>query len=296
MTTNQIAKAPRPPTFLGIGSQNCGTTWATACLAQHPDIFIPDRKEISYFDVDYYRGWDWYLSYFAIPENYSAWGEWSPGYICRDQAFERVTKQLENIRVIALFRNPVDRLFSHYWRFRAEGATHKPLLQAIDSNKEFIRMSLYADDWGKWLRHYGNDNCHAMIFEDLLRNPLAEYKKLFSFLGVDAAFEPDLEAAKQRQNAIQLNRRQWLMDGVAYCRTSLQKLGLSPLVGFAKRVGVRKLLISMAQPSSNGYRGKSLTLSERQMLYEKYFENDVTKLEMLLGNRDLSIWSPTETP
>ncbi len=38
------------PDFLCIGAQKAGTTWLWRNLAQHPDIWMPPRKELHYFD------------------------------------------------------------------------------------------------------------------------------------------------------------------------------------------------------------------------------------------------------
>lgn len=38
------------PTFLGIGAQKAGTTWLHKQLTQHPEIWMPPRKEIHFFD------------------------------------------------------------------------------------------------------------------------------------------------------------------------------------------------------------------------------------------------------
>ena len=39
------------PNFLGIGAARAGTTWIARNLAQHPDIFIPYKKELHFFDT-----------------------------------------------------------------------------------------------------------------------------------------------------------------------------------------------------------------------------------------------------
>lgn len=38
------------PDFLGIGAQRSGTTWLTGNLRRHPEIWVPPKKEIHYFD------------------------------------------------------------------------------------------------------------------------------------------------------------------------------------------------------------------------------------------------------
>lgn len=261
------------------------------CLAQHPDVFIPERKELSFFDVDYGRGWDWYVSYFDNASHRKMKGEWSPGYICREHVFERITEALPDIKVIVLFRNPMDRLFSHYWRYRSAGAVYLPLLEAVRKEEGFVRMSLYANDWERWLNHYGRDRCYAMVFEDLIRNPLAELQKLFCFLDIDGSFEPDLEHAKRRQNAIQLNRHQWLMDGIAWLRPRMRKMGLSSVITLGKHWHLDKVLRRTAHPQK-GYGRQSLTLDEKQFLYQEFFVDDIAKLQSILDDRDLSIWIP----
>lgn len=48
------------PDFYGIGVQKAGTTWLHAQLSKHPDIFMPNLKEIQYFNHLYipdHRGW-----------------------------------------------------------------------------------------------------------------------------------------------------------------------------------------------------------------------------------------------
>ena len=38
------------PDFLGIGAPRAGTTWLWTVLRQHPQIWMPPRKELHYFD------------------------------------------------------------------------------------------------------------------------------------------------------------------------------------------------------------------------------------------------------
>src|SRR5437879_9455796 len=38
-----------PPTFVGIGSLRCGSTWLYQVLKCHPDIRLSDRKEMNFF-------------------------------------------------------------------------------------------------------------------------------------------------------------------------------------------------------------------------------------------------------
>ncbi|MBU3665937.1 MAG: sulfotransferase [Chthoniobacterales bacterium] len=43
--------------FLGIGAQRAGTTWIHSCLRHHPELWLPNAKEIHYFDRLVRHGW-----------------------------------------------------------------------------------------------------------------------------------------------------------------------------------------------------------------------------------------------
>ena len=42
-----------PPFFVGVGAQKAGTTWLHDQLARHPEVALPPRKEVHYFDSVY---------------------------------------------------------------------------------------------------------------------------------------------------------------------------------------------------------------------------------------------------
>ena len=46
----QPMNSPAPLDFLGIGAPRAGTTWLWTVLRQHPQIWMPPRKELHYFD------------------------------------------------------------------------------------------------------------------------------------------------------------------------------------------------------------------------------------------------------
>ena len=52
------------PNFLVIGAQRAGTTWLYECLREHPEIFLPETKELHYFDLNHEKGDEWYFQHF----------------------------------------------------------------------------------------------------------------------------------------------------------------------------------------------------------------------------------------
>lgn len=47
-----------PPHFIGIGAQKAGTTWLAHQISRHPDVWMPPRKELHYFDFWMNSRWE----------------------------------------------------------------------------------------------------------------------------------------------------------------------------------------------------------------------------------------------
>ncbi len=99
------------PDFLIIGTQRGGTTSLFSLLSAHPGIFMPEEKEVHYFDLNYEKGIDWYTAKFpAHPrETKVISGEASPYYLYHPHVPARVAKDLPEVKLIALLRDPVNR-------------------------------------------------------------------------------------------------------------------------------------------------------------------------------------------
>ena len=54
------------PDFIIIGAQKGGTSSLFSYLNQHPQLQLPDKKEIHFFDNDYQKGISWYRSHFPM--------------------------------------------------------------------------------------------------------------------------------------------------------------------------------------------------------------------------------------
>src|SRR5206468_1500784 len=90
-----------------------------------------DRKEVHYFDYQYFKGEDWYRSHFPSKREQTRFatehgqpfltGEGSPSYISHMWAPVRVARALPDVRLIVALRNPVDRAYSHFQMSRRAG-------------------------------------------------------------------------------------------------------------------------------------------------------------------------------
>lgn len=69
------------PDFLCIGSQRAGTTWLHECLREHPDLFLPEQKELHFFNSSFDKGLEYYSSMFkGGVYGEQKFGEISPNY------------------------------------------------------------------------------------------------------------------------------------------------------------------------------------------------------------------------
>jgi len=120
-----------------------GTTSLYAYLTDSPDVVGALRKEIHFFDLNYSKGWTWYLAHFPIQSSRSfLTGEASPNYIFYAEAVQRIVEGLPEVKLIALLRNPVDRAYSDYQVAVVSGYETLPFEDAL--NRE---CKVHGDEW-----------------------------------------------------------------------------------------------------------------------------------------------------
>jgi len=203
------------PTFFLIGERKCGTSSLYRYLIHHPNILPCALKEPNFFG----KGADYVATHIAdywalFPEKESnqarsfVWPELNEAGILYEQEviiprianqnyitgeasantfFEveptLVKKYFPNIKLILLFRNPIDRAFSHhrmYQRFQAEGRVLKNRVHTFEEDisaemavvqaggqGEFISPSIYLPQLQKWVATFGPLAIRLYFAEDL---------------------------------------------------------------------------------------------------------------------------------
>src|SRR5262249_9523812 len=114
---NRSDEEPTLPNLLIIGARKAGTTSLHEYLSLHPQIFMSEEKELSFFDADgrWGRGIDWYKANFDA--RYPINGESSPQYSRYPRTPgvpERIKSVLGMPKIIYAIRDPVDRILSDY--------------------------------------------------------------------------------------------------------------------------------------------------------------------------------------
>ncbi|MEO6035849.1 MAG: sulfotransferase, partial [Verrucomicrobiota bacterium] len=179
------------PDFLGIGAPQSGTTWLYENLRCHPDIFMPERKELRYFEKNFYKS----LSLYYAPKFKKGFGkvkgEITPSYGKMPLARIRFIKKLIPIvKLILILRNPIDRIWAATRRAFAK-IPGKRLEEATES--EILASFHYAPrkentDFPKILDHWSSifpkEQLFVGFFEEITGDPQNLLRNIFSFLEV----------------------------------------------------------------------------------------------------------------
>jgi hypothetical protein len=219
------------PDFILIGAQRCGTTSLFRALMAHPQVVRPTfHKGVNYFDLNYYRGMDWYRGHFPIAEiarrRTARYGgpvlfEASGYYIYHPFALERAARDMPSVKLVAILRDPVERAFSAYKHERARGYERESFEKALELEDErligeidrmrgdlryesfchrhhsYRHRGQYAEQLERVYKLFPSDQLHVIESESFFDQPETEYGRLITFLGL-RPFQP---ASFDRYNA-----------------------------------------------------------------------------------------------
>ncbi len=287
------------PGFLCVGAAKSGTTSLHEILSAHPDIYLPERKEIHFFENDenYSKGLKWYEQYFLAYKNEKITGEITADYMFYDYVPKRIATALGNqVKLIYMLRDPVDRAYSEYLFNVRRGFFKGSFLQAIEHEKKFdptqfqnryfthIYRSMYAGHISNMFNEFNERaNHHFIIFEeDFKKNKEATFTNLFQFLDVpyhalqfDQVYKP---AYVPRFQSLQQ---------LVFKPNRLRKFVRRLLPSYKFRRKIKDQLLPAINKSSVAV--EKLDPVIKQELVKKYFYDDIQKTQDLI-QRDLSIW------
>ncbi len=294
------------PNFFIVGAPRAGTTSMDEYLRQHPEIFVPYVKEAHFFGRDltkiphpfFVLQQEDYLKLFRKARDYKAIGETSVMYLYSKTAAQEIKAFSPTAKIIIMLRNPVDMIYSHhshlYWagyepiRDFAQALAAEPLRkQGIQVPPHAnLREALFYRDTARYsgqimryIKIFGEENVHIVIFDDLKENLPGEYEKILSFLGVRKDFRPKFHIA----NANKEPRIPWLMPYIQNPPQVIQKLlGLLP-----HRMAL--LILQKAAALDTRMTSRPPMPSELRKRLIDEFVPEVERIEKLL-KRDLPHW------
>jgi hypothetical protein len=181
------------PNLIIIGGLKCGTTSLHHYLNLHPEIAMSRPKELNFFvaELNWPLGRDWYAGHFD--SRAPVRGESSPHYTNRP-AFAGVPERMrevlrEDVRLIYVVRDPVDRTLSHYLHNFGGGYDERPLAEALaDPESSYVTRSRYFFQVEPYLEAFGPDRTQILSREDLKSDRPETMRRAFAFCGVDPDF------------------------------------------------------------------------------------------------------------
>jgi hypothetical protein len=197
------------PNFIIIGTVRSGSTSLYYNICEHPSILSADYDEIGFFDSNYQLGINWYRSMFPTQKKmaelkektgFAITGEDTPFYFWKKEAAKRVLEDLPDVKIIAIFRNPIDRAYSNYnlgVRANTENLTFEDAIdeeirfleehtfrESIDRKRSYITKGIYEKQISLWFEIFSKEQIHILSTEDMKNNPQDTLRKIFQFLEI----------------------------------------------------------------------------------------------------------------
>jgi hypothetical protein len=198
---NSIPRS-RKPNFIGIGVQKCATSWLHEVLSAHDEVFTSDPKEIDFFSAFYDRGYEWYENHFVDGHSVAARGETSPSYFYHPSAPVRVKAYDPTLKIIVIFRDPVERAFSNHlhelrkWHFKSS----ERFEDGLENNPCYMEQSRYAKHLRSWYDAFPKAQVLPLILEEITGNPEVAIRQVYEFLGVDIHGKVDLTRTRSNES------------------------------------------------------------------------------------------------
>jgi len=296
-----IASHKRIPNFLIVGAAKAGTTSLYEYLRQHPDIFMPEWKELSFFIGDPFgplhrvRKPAYYYKVFSGAKKHKALGEASTSYLFDRAAPAIIKSKLGTAKILIILRDPVAMsysLFNHQSRKEGETITDFEAALAVEekrrkdpefkkkcygwhANYYYFQRGLYYEQVQRYLDTFGKDHVKILLFEELAQDAVKVVQEAYRFLGVDDTFVPDIKVHNLAGGIISIPR--FWQDTGLFLKTYQYV--------FSKNI-IRKIPhllrnIGRKPPAP-------INPTTEQNLRKKFYD-DLCRLEHLIG-KDLSAW------
>ncbi len=293
-----MTQAATKPNFLIVGAPKCGTTAMNDYLAQHPDIFIPEIKEVHFFGRDLHitkgalRDEAAYRGLFDEVQE-SVAGEASVWYLYSKTAAQEIHAFNPDMKIIVMLRNPPDMLYSQHSQFlyngnediedfrealaaepdRKAGRRIPPSAHLVDG-LFYSETVKYAEQLGRYIDTFGRERIHVILYDDFRTDLEGTYRGVLAFLGVREDFVPEFAVINPNKRA----RSKLLRDFVQEPPESLKRLSR-----FFFPRALRQRVMKGLDKANIRYEARPPLEPTLRRELEVRFAPEVAKLEVLLG-------------
>tara|TARA_R110002096_G_scaffold16106_20_gene55093 strand:- start:14646 stop:15452 length:807 start_codon:yes stop_codon:yes gene_type:complete len=207
----QTSGSLRPPQFLIIGAQKCGSSWLFFQLNQSPQISMNPLKETHFF-IKYEDPTDEefedYLRSFEGPPD-SMLGEATPSYLVSPpteatekylpylgQFFFTPAKSIKkrlgpNVKLIVTVKDPVERAASAFFHHVNQGRIEPgKTLTDLGNFGGILYLGFYGQHLSYWLQHFPIENFLFTSLSEIKEDPASVLERIGEFLEIPSYQAP----------------------------------------------------------------------------------------------------------
>ena len=293
------------PDFYIVGAPKAGTTSLYEYLAGHPDVFLPDQKELWLFgsdlDVRNRRRWtaDDLTDLYRGAEPSSTRGLAYVWYLFSEEAAREIAEVRPDARIIVALRDPVVALYALHSEFIYDGNEEiTDFGEALAAEPDrcagrrippeahfpaglcYRATVRYAEQLERYLDRFGADRVHVLLFDDLIADPEAAGTGVLRFLGLSTEVGLTFPHANPNKRARSAGLRRFLAEPPPALRRAVRTL----VPAGARRAAYRRAVdLNAAKPERSAMSAELLDRLRAD------FEPEIGRLEALLG-RSLAAW------
>jgi len=265
--------------FVLVGPFKTGTSWMDIYLRDHANVVLPaEVKETFFFSDDdlYARGPEWFESLYPPVERSVLRGEVGPSYFRSEVALSRIKAVAPECRVVCSFREPAERLFSHYLHLlqRGEVASDATFIDVLGDRAFLLDSARYSHHLERWQQAFGAERVTVLQYEDLVRNKQELVDRLCAGIGVEPM--PVEEKLARRVNESMMPSNPSLTRLAYWASRRLRRSGLHRVANLANNSGIRRVLFRQFTDRP------TLTGEERDFVRQA-LRDDIERLEDVAG-------------
>jgi hypothetical protein len=192
-------------------------------LREHPEIYMPDHKELRFFNYNYDEGIKSYARNFLNAGNRKVIGEITPDYYRQEYALLRIKEHIPEVKLIFILRNPIERAYSQYQLYCGTEYGEMSFRETYLKHPDLVEWGKYGGHLEFIYKHFCKENVLVLDYELLKGAPMEFLRQVFEYLGVSQDFRP--ENLSKSYNKVIYPRAQKILG----------RLGLTFVINMIKR-------------------------------------------------------------
>ncbi len=293
--------------FIIGGTIKAATSSVFTYLSAHPEICGSIVKETFFFTRDYTgnvnNDLENYNKYFKPNHKTKITLEASPNYLSyKTNVAPHIKSVLPDVKLLFILRNPVDRIYSHYYfskgkldlpknlsfeafvdicEQKGDLSSDRDSTGIAERNFRALEIGKYSKYLQNYLDEFPPENIKVVFFDDIRKNPVEFMESICQFIGVEAGFYSDYEFNKVNvtfSSQIQILHRIVLF---------LNKM-LEPIL--RQRPVIKKLLVRVYKRINQNKEGYKVMEETTRNRLEDYYSSSNKRLATMLADQTLPDW------